>query len=54
MNRSTVRNDRCMGKRRRVEIIEFKNVNFTYPDAKTQALNDVSFKIEAGEKIVWS
>ena len=31
--------------------IEFKNVAFTYPDAKTQALNDVTFKIEAGEKI---
>lgn len=31
--------------------IEFKNVAFTYPDAKTQALNDVSFKIEQGEKV---
>ncbi|MBP5857587.1 type I secretion system permease/ATPase [Marivibrio halodurans] len=31
--------------------IEFKNVSFTYPEAKTQALNDVTFKIEAGEKI---
>ncbi|MCR9221294.1 MAG: type I secretion system permease/ATPase [Alphaproteobacteria bacterium] len=31
--------------------IEFKNVAFTYPDAKTQALNDVSFRIEAGEKV---
>lgn len=31
--------------------LEFKNVNFTYPEAKTAALNDVSFKIEAGEKV---
>jgi len=31
--------------------IEFKNVNFTYPDAKIQALTDVSFNIEAGEKV---
>ncbi|RED49178.1 ATP-binding cassette subfamily C protein LapB [Aestuariispira insulae] len=31
--------------------IEFKNVSFGYPDAQTQALTDVSFNIEAGEKI---
>lgn len=31
--------------------LEFKNVNFSYPEAKTAALNDVSFKIEAGEKV---
>ena len=31
--------------------LEFKNVKFSYPEAKTAALNDVSFKIEAGEKI---
>jgi len=31
--------------------LEFKNVTFSYPEAKTAALNDVSFKIEAGEKI---
>ncbi len=31
--------------------IEFKDVGFTYPDAKTSALQKVSFKIEAGEKV---
>ncbi|MEQ9489366.1 MAG: type I secretion system permease/ATPase [Alphaproteobacteria bacterium] len=31
--------------------IEFKNVGFTYPDAKTTALTDVSFNIETGEKV---
>ncbi len=31
--------------------IEFKNVSFTYPDADILALDDVSFKIEAGEKV---
>lgn len=31
--------------------IEFKNVGFTYPDAKTTALTDVSFDIETGEKV---
>ena len=31
--------------------IEFKNVNFTYPDQTEQVLYDVSFKIEPGEKI---
>jgi ATP-binding cassette subfamily C protein LapB len=31
--------------------LEFKNVTFTYPEAKTSALSDVSFKIEAGEKV---
>src|SRR3546814_6265440 len=30
--------------------IEFKNVNFTYPGQKALALDDVSFKIAAGEK----
>jgi ATP-binding cassette, subfamily C, bacterial LapB len=32
-------------------MLEFKNVKFTYPEAKTTALSDVSFKIEAGEKV---
>ena len=31
--------------------IEFKNVTFAYPGAEYNALEDVSFKIEAGEKI---
>jgi ATP-binding cassette subfamily C protein LapB len=31
--------------------IEFKNVNFTYPEQTEQVLYDVSFKIEPGEKI---
>jgi ATP-binding cassette subfamily C protein LapB len=31
--------------------IEFKNVTFTYPDADTPALEDVSFVINAGEKV---
>jgi ATP-binding cassette subfamily C protein LapB len=31
--------------------LEFKNVTFSYPEAKTAALNDVSFKVEAGEKV---
>lgn len=31
--------------------IEFKNVSFTYPGAQTEALTDVSFSIEAGEKV---
>ncbi len=31
--------------------IEFKNLNFRYPDGEFDALRDVSFKIEAGENI---
>lgn len=31
--------------------LEFKNVKFAYPEAKTTALSDVSFKIDAGEKV---
>ncbi len=31
--------------------IEFKNVSFSYPDQPQQALDRVSFKIKAGEKI---
>ncbi|MFK5936895.1 MAG: type I secretion system permease/ATPase [Sulfurimonas sp.] len=31
--------------------IEFKNVTFNYPDTEVPALDDVSFKIEAGEKV---
>jgi ATP-binding cassette subfamily C protein LapB len=31
--------------------IEFKNVSFSYPDQPTQALENVSFKIKAGERV---
>jgi len=31
--------------------IEFKNVSFSYPDQPTKALDNVSFKISAGEKV---
>ena len=31
--------------------IEFKNLNFCYPDGEFDALHDVSFKINAGERI---
>ncbi|MBZ7979193.1 type I secretion system permease/ATPase [Campylobacter sp. RM12642] len=31
--------------------IEFKNVSFAYPEAKKESLSDVSFKINAGEKV---
>ena len=31
--------------------IEFRNVTFTYPGAKEPALKDLSFKINAGEKV---
>ena len=31
--------------------LEFRNVTFNYPEAKTSALSDVSFRIEAGEKV---
>ncbi|MEM6606254.1 MAG: type I secretion system permease/ATPase [Pseudomonadota bacterium] len=31
--------------------IEFKNVSFAYPGAETPALRDVSFRIEAGERV---
>ena len=31
--------------------IEFKNLNFCYPDGEFDALHDVSFKINAGESI---
>ena len=31
--------------------IEFKNVSFTYPDSTKQALQDISFKINEGEKL---
>jgi ATP-binding cassette subfamily B protein len=32
------------------DIIEFKNVNYTYQETGIHALNDVSFKIPSGEK----
>jgi len=31
--------------------MEFKNVNFTYPESLKSSLNDVSLKIKAGEKV---
>jgi ATP-binding cassette subfamily C protein LapB len=31
--------------------IEFKNVEFNYPEAQTKAIDDVSFKIAPGEKV---
>ncbi|WP_218048920.1 type I secretion system permease/ATPase [Curvivirga aplysinae] len=31
--------------------IEYKNVGFTYPEAQTEALRNVSFDIQAGEKV---
>jgi len=31
--------------------IEFKNVDFTYPDEEKKALKDISFKIKAGERV---
>ena len=32
-------------------IIEFKNVNFTYPDSGVEALKNVSFTIQKGERV---
>lgn len=32
-------------------IIEFKNVNFTYPDSGIEALKNVSFTIQRGERV---
>jgi ATP-binding cassette, subfamily C, bacterial LapB len=48
--------ERPAGKRfiRRPEFkgaIEFKNVDFTYPDEEKKALKNISFKINAGEKV---
>ncbi|MDD2385044.1 MAG: type I secretion system permease/ATPase [Sulfurospirillaceae bacterium] len=40
-----VRREKFMGK------IEFQNVSFAYPGATNNALENVSFKIEAGEKV---
>lgn len=34
-----------------VEMVEFKNVTFTYPKAEKAVLNNVSFRIKKGEKI---
>ncbi len=48
--------ERPAGKRfiRRPEFkgaIEFKNVDFTYPDEEKKALKNISFKINAGERV---
>ena len=32
-------------------VIEFKNVNFTYPDSGVEALHNVSFTIQKGERV---
>jgi ATP-binding cassette, subfamily B, multidrug efflux pump len=32
-------------------VIEFKNVNFTYPDSGVEALKNVSFSIQKGERV---
>lgn len=37
--------------RKTIGEIEFKNVSFRYPDRKRYLLNDVSFKINRGEKV---
>jgi len=34
-----------------IQTIEFKNVSFKYPGSETMVLQDISFKIENGEKI---
>ena len=34
-----------------IESVEFRNVTFTYPGAKTPTLNDISFKWSKGEKL---
>ncbi|CCV63941.1 ABC transporter, ATP-binding protein [Alteracholeplasma palmae J233] len=34
-----------------IKTVEFKNVSFTYPNTKNQILNNISFKINANEKI---
>lgn len=34
-----------------IEKIEFKNVSFSYPNSRTQALHNVSFTISKGERI---
>lgn len=36
---------------KQIDKIEFKDVTFTYPDTNIQALTDVSFVIQKGEKI---
>ena len=35
-----------------MEILQVKNLEFCYPDAKKNALNNLSFSINAGEFIV--
>lgn len=34
-----------------VDLIEFKNVSFTYPSAKKSTINNMSFKVNKGENI---
>ena len=35
-----------------MEIIQFKNVSFTYPDSDSQALNDINFAVDEGEFVL--
>lgn len=44
-DRDFIRRKKMKGK------IEFKNVNFKYPDQSVRVLDDVSFTLEAGEKV---
>lgn len=34
-----------------IDIIEFKNISFTYPNGDKKALNNISFNVKKGEKI---
>jgi ATP-binding cassette subfamily C protein LapB len=44
-------NNKWLARERLEGEIEFRNVHFTYPGAQAPVLRDVSFKIDAGEKI---
>ena len=35
-----------------MESYSFKNVNFTYPEATTKALRDISFSVQHGEFLI--
>ena len=44
-SRDFIRRTKMRGK------VEFKNVSFKYPESSVKVLNDVSFQVEAGEKV---
>ena len=44
-SRDFIRRTKMRGK------VEFKNVSFKYPESSIKVLNDVSFQVEAGEKV---